>query len=307
MMKKSKVKISEIVSLADLKKRKKERIPSASYIFDFLTLGGIPKGRIIEFHGPPSAGKTTFSLLCANNWLERNFSVLFIDLEFAIEPEYLSLLGINEKLEIIYPKNGEEISEILLNSKHNLIILDSVPAIHVEDSTIASSSRLLSDVLKRFIAKNRQQKNPTTLLLINQVRANIGGYISQTEPGGYALKHYSHLRVRFDKSKVDVEKKQHLIHLYIAKSKISPPFQSGELIYNYGIGKIDKGDELFKLGTIFDIIKREDDFIMLNFGEDRAEFKQQHAAKRWIESHFEKVAPIIEEALKKYYSTILGA
>lgn len=246
-------------------------IPSGSIgLDDAIGIGGYPKGRIIEVFGPESSGKTTLALHAVAECQKKGGVCAFIDTEHALDPQYSKRLGVNtDELIISQPDCGEdalEIVESLVRSGEvELIVIDSVASLITKDeiegevgaSHIGKLARLMSLSIKKLVALNSKQK--VTIIFINQIRTNIGGYGNpEITPGGKALKFYTSLRVdirRIGQIKKGDEVVGGRVKVKIVKNKVARPFRITEfdLMYNEGISY---EGELLALGEKFNIISR---------------------------------------------------
>ena len=76
-------------------------------------VGGVPKGRIVEFFGPESSGKTTLALHCVANAQQDGGVAAFIDAEHALDPAYARKLGVQlDNLLVSQPDSGEQALDI---------------------------------------------------------------------------------------------------------------------------------------------------------------------------------------------------
>ena len=76
-------------------------------------IGGIPTGRIVEFYGPESSGKTTLALHVIASAQKTGGVAAFIDAEHALDPSYARRLGVNlDDLLVSQPDSGEQALEI---------------------------------------------------------------------------------------------------------------------------------------------------------------------------------------------------
>lgn len=66
---------------------------------DALSSGGLPKGRLIQYYGPPSSGKTLMSMLAIREAQKDNPKALqlFIDSEGSFDPKWAAQLGADPK------------------------------------------------------------------------------------------------------------------------------------------------------------------------------------------------------------------
>src|SRR5207245_11556257 len=150
--------------------------------------GGVPRGRIGEIYGPESSGKTTLTLHIVAEAQKNGGVAAFIDAEHALDVGYARKLGVRtEDLLISQPDTGEqalEICEMLVRSGAvDIIAIDSVAALvpraelegDMGDQHMGLQARLMSQALRKLTATI--SKSQTTVILINQIRMNIGGML----------------------------------------------------------------------------------------------------------------------------------
>ena len=136
--------------------------------------------------------------------------VLYLDLEHSFDRAWASTLGIvDTDIDIMQPPNvvAEDLLQTVLNiietGEIGLIVLDSIPSLvpravlekKLGERTVASLAGLLTTFCTKVIPLLTRYE--TTLILINQIRANMDNpYVPKT-PGGEAIKFYSSLRIYF--------------------------------------------------------------------------------------------------------------
>lgn len=240
-------------------------IPMPSMPTDIYTLdhevigtGGIPKGRILELFGPESSGKTTIALHIVAKEQQRGELAAYIDAEHALDPGYMSQLGVDvDNLLVSQPDSGEqalETAEALVESGAiSLIIIDSVAALvpqaeldgEMGDSHMGLQARLMSQAMRKL--RGKCARNNVTIIFINQIREKIGVMFGspETTTGGRALKFYS--SVRLDIRRVSGEDGKgkimsggvqigHVIRIRAVKNKVGTPTRSTEVDLIYGVG-----------------------------------------------------------------------
>lgn len=239
-------------------------------------VGGIPRGRVVEFYGPESSGKTTLALHVLANAQKSGGVAAFIDAEHALDPSYARRLGVNlDDLLLSQPDSGEqalEIAELLTRSGAvDIIVIDSVAALtpqaeldgEMGDSHVGLQARLMSQGLRKLTGIVK--KTNTTIVFINQIRMKIGVMFGspETTSGGNALKFYA--SVRLDIRRIGTIKKGedsigNQVKVKVVKNKVAAPFRIAnfDIMFNQGINfygeMIDLGVEskfVQKSGTWF--------------------------------------------------------
>ncbi len=221
--------------------------------------GGLPKGRIIEFFGPPSGGKSSISTIMAGNIQKfHDAYVVYLDIEHAFDYDYAKILGINtsmEQFQVIEPDWGEQAMNILQklveSQAVDIIIIDSVAALvpkveldgEMGKQHMALQARLMSQAMRKLTAIVK--KSGTTLLFINQTRMKIGVTFGSpvTTTGGEALKFYSSIRQNISRIGYIKDPPENgevvasRIRIKCGKNKTGPPMREIEfdLYYDRGI------------------------------------------------------------------------
>lgn len=241
-------------------------IPTSYPDFNKATgINGMPNNGVVEIFGPEGIGKTWIALdtMAQAQKLIKNRRVAMADLEGASDPDRLRFAGINmDELYIITPCMGEylfeKIEAMVKSELFSVITIDSVPALQpksiyegdIGDRNFGPIAALLADALRKVAPACRRHN--TLLILINQVRQNIGA--SQFEPqdittGGRAIKFYSHMRIQLkkffksnnnsgNKVKFDITDAAgnmigHRVIAKFVKNRYGPPFKEGvfEVMY----------------------------------------------------------------------------
>lgn len=193
--------------------------------FDFCLYNSFPERRIIEFNGAEGSGKTTTAYFVAASFqrkeLERNpenpRKILFIDLECGADPQWAALAGykMNDhpvETVLFTPEDmpAETIFDVVVDciksGEIGLIILDSLNMLvpmqiydeSFEKKDMGGIAKPLGDFVKRVTSL--LIKYNCTLIGINQLRENIGGYgQSEITSGGRGWKHGCAVRMKFKK------------------------------------------------------------------------------------------------------------
>lgn len=247
-------------------------VSTGSLAIDVSTgIGGIPVGRYTEIYGPESGGKTTLSLTISRNALRQGLKVLYVDVENSVDLAYAkTIIGSDynqNNIIIVQPNTGEDafdVAEAGIDNGFRCIIFDSIASISPEEEmekdygkqSIALSPRLTNQFLKK--TRNKIRDAETIFVFTNQVRANIGAYLGgYSTPAGYALKHYTSLRIYLSKGK-NIEEGDNvvgnLINFVIKKNKMAIPYRQAETNLIYGKG-IDYFRDVLNFGSLLGVIK----------------------------------------------------
>jgi recombination protein RecA len=224
---------------------------------DVLGVGGVPRGRVVEFYGPESGGKTTLLLRIIASAQAAGELCAFIDAEHAFSVDWAKKNGVDvDNLLVSQPDSGEqalEIAEALIRSGAFAVVgVDSVAALvpqaeldgEMGDSHMGLQARLMSQALRKLTGI--VHKTGTTLVFINQIREKIGVMFGspETTTGGRALKFYA--SVRLDVRRIGIIKDGDEIigskvKIKGAKNKVAAPFREAEVDLLYSIGFDTKG------------------------------------------------------------------
>src|SRR3990167_7350552 len=116
--------------VADMTTVALERIPSGIQGVDEAVGGGFPIGRMVEFYGLPSAGKSLISQLIIAQAQKSNKECIWVDAENSFDPKFAKLLGVDvDKLTVVQTSIGEDVIDIvakLLEASPTIIVIDSV-------------------------------------------------------------------------------------------------------------------------------------------------------------------------------------
>lgn len=263
-----------------------KRIPSGVFTFDYFTDGGIPKGRLIQFHGARSSGKTTFAYKIINSFLSLypDYKSVIVDFEHSFEYDWAkNFIKDMDRVILVKPDFGEQgidfIKELATAYDVGLIVVDSIgsmiPVAEVvssaTDDFVGLQAKLVNKLLRKLVvimSDRKKQDNELTVLLINQVRANIGvrSFQPQTAvPGGKMLEHLVSMDIKFyiknyEKSK-DIPFRC-TVGFKIEKNKVGLPSMSGEFkmyinkTQENNVGDVIEDEFIFEMAKRHNIINR---------------------------------------------------
>lgn len=209
-------------------------------------IGGIPRGRIVEFWGEQSVGKSHLVTQIMAN-VSKNHKVLYIDSEYSLNKARTEALGAKSKnIEYIADSQLERVCELIVanTGKYDLIILDSLAYLTpttVDENEIGETSiGLFSRLIKHWVVKFRPRLgvSKTAFIAVNQYRKPIGLYVKPEPPGGTSWLHAVDVRLYLTSNSADKIIKEkittgHWLNIEVKKSKVSPPFQKTKLRIDY--------------------------------------------------------------------------
>lgn len=192
-----------------------ERIPFTSPRLNYMTFGGLPIGKLIEFYGENHGGKTTTALDIVANYqhLEDAKGVLYADAENTLDVVWGRKLGVDfdaDNFYLLQPKGqgAETIFQMILQlmetGEIGLVVIDSLGALMsnqafdktIEEKTYGGIAMALTNFSKK--AEMLCNKFDCTVIGINQLRADMNSmYGGTTTPGGEAWKFLCSVRLEF--------------------------------------------------------------------------------------------------------------
>lgn len=199
-------------------------------IFDIVSGGGVPRGRIVEVIGQEHSGKSGTMYSLCGQVTKQGGSAIYIDAEHAIDMAFnkrcYDLVEDPKTFEVLQPNYLEEVLDVIdiidkdASIRPDVIVLDSIAACKPKDLVTAAADKearlgmhakmigLLMEKVKILATK----KN-LVFCMVNQLRGAIAqsrfeqnqgtgsGYNpmeSFTTPGGYAPRFYASLRMRLE-------------------------------------------------------------------------------------------------------------
>ena len=192
---------SEIVEL-NVTEKDLDLIPFTSPRLNYMSYGGVPRGRITEFYGEESSGKSTLCLDLMANFQKKwpDEYILYIDIEGTYDAKWASNMGVKPDTVVILNCLGQyaeevfdQVKEAMETGAFGLMILDSIGAMYskqaseksFEEKTYGGIALSLTQFVNQCVPIIK--RNNIAFVGINQIRENIGNmYNPISTPGGKA-------------------------------------------------------------------------------------------------------------------------
>ena len=261
-----------------------DRIPFTSPRMNYCTFGGLPVGKLVEFYGENSGGKTTTSLDIVANYQNMSDAkkVLWADCENTLDVDWAVKIGVNvEDMIILQPtsQSAEDIFQLILDmietDEIGLVVIDSLGVMvsaqamdkDLNEKTYCGIAGALTTFSKK--AEMLCHRTKCTIIGINQVREDMNSmYGGTTTPGGKAWKHNCAVRMEFRKGDLIDEKGNkmtrnsespagNLVQVHMIKNKTCPPTRkTGFYTIKYSLG-IDYLADLIEVAIKYGIIVKK--------------------------------------------------
>lgn len=226
-------------------------VTTGSMNLDIIMNGGVVPGRIYEYFGAESSGKTTMALIQVKKFqLTDPRKAVIIDAEHSLNLSHILDLNIDtSRLVVVKPDTGEEamvLAETIIKSGlASIVVLDSIAALVPKDeqdkgldaATMGKLGALMSKTLRSFSQKCDDAR--TTFLMINQIRSTMAMYgPPETSPGGWAQKFFSTGRLKVKRVGFITDKNKEIIgqeiEVTVEKNKLGPAKRSCVIRFIYG-------------------------------------------------------------------------
>lgn len=235
-------------------------LKSPSHEFNMMLYGGLGIGKIIEFFGPESSGKTTMAIEIIKKQQEENkeFIAGWFETEGSMSKDQLENFGIDmdrliywDQKELSAEKGLDVLRSIVESDMVDMIVVNSVaglvPETEVENDLTHQNIGVIAKIMSKLfrVITGIADKTKTTLLFINQIREKVGVMFGnpETTTGGRALQFYASQRIRFSRVKLQsgdgIKDEEGLkIHCKVYKNRfaLGNPYKVCDYIAEYGKG-----------------------------------------------------------------------
>lgn len=258
-------------------------LPSGNLALDYIIsmkvdgTGGYPAGKVIEFFGDFSTGKSLFIAKAGAKMQSMGGIFAIADAERRWDSTFASIHGVNSEQTIeYYPRTVEEFTvttyDLLYrygNKRKMLIALDSLAALSTlaEVKDITKEGEMKADQGRRAqkiksamrVLPSLIQETEAIFLVANHIMAQPGAY-TYTTPGGKGIPFHASVRLELLKSTpIKLEGKERPIGVTlrtkVAKNSIAPPFGEAEIELFWGKG-IDPYSGLLDIAVDLGIVEK---------------------------------------------------
>ncbi len=106
-------------------------LPTGIFLDNITGVGGLPRGRIVEFWGEQDTGKSSAALQTVVAAQKAGLKCLYVDIEFSLSTDYAQKLGVDmDKLMVLREGTAEEyidsVEAFVKDGKFDVIVLDSI-------------------------------------------------------------------------------------------------------------------------------------------------------------------------------------
>lgn len=246
-------------SISDIR----EVIPTGQAVLDHYLLGcgGLPVGRISEWLGEESSGKTSLVQTTIASAQQRGVMTVVVEGEYAFDSARAAQLGVQlDHLVLVQPRTLEQAFDAINTTleEHTaeeaplLICWDTLASTPPELALKSASGETMPAEVARLCSQGFQKlpqllaRKRAHLLVVNQIRTKFGVMFGNptTTPGGHALHFYASNRIQVFSSTAEKNGAGEHIGKNITavgiKSKTVAPFRKVALRLWYASGFDDK-------------------------------------------------------------------
>lgn len=227
------------------------------------TIGGWPRGHLIELIGDATTGKTTLSLLACRSAQRIGAAAALLDADHTFDPVYAYALGLERRgLVVAEPETGEEALAVayrlLRTGEVACLVIDAVPSLlpaAVREKPVGAVDGLAQRRMLGAGVKELARLAPrfeAVVLLVNRPAmrpGELGGWVEDSV-GGRRLRETAALRVRLTSTSMRADAMR--VRATVEKNDLAGPAAT-DLVLRWGSGVDGSTDLLagaFDLGLI---------------------------------------------------------
>jgi recombination protein RecA len=306
-----------------------EVISTGSLTLDYrLSVGGYVEGRLTEIWGIDGVGKTTLSLMAIAEAQRKHPEkrAAFIDMEQKFDRAWAAAHGVDlERLWLYSPQSAEDVADALKmlcteEANTSMVVLDSIGAMipevekekDADQAVMGNTAKIITRMVK--MAAVAAARSGVVVILINQVRANLGYGADTTTGGGWSLKHATTMKFKLRrtgtvpfKTKIGNEERVvgHELAIEVQRNGVAPAYRTAIVTMfhvttdKYGPLGIDRADEATTLGLDLGIIQRSGAWYSLPGGD------RHNGRDKVVEAL--RVDPVMLEAVTKAIMATVSA
>lgn len=187
---------------------------STNSSLDELLGGGIEKGAITQFYGPPGCGKTNIVLKILYESTKNGSKAIFMDTEGGLSLERIRQIAASDfnsiapNIYLLEPKTFDEqqldiqnIEDLLEEDKSiDILIIDSIVALYrVEDGDPSDINKRLGRIMAKLLTLSREYD--IAIVITNQIYSPFDSDDLIVEPiGGTVLKYWSKIIIEIERN-----------------------------------------------------------------------------------------------------------
>lgn len=233
----------------------RERVSSGITLVDIALGGGWPVGRFVEIFGPESAGKSTLATHAMVAVQRIGGISMLVESEPSFSRDRAIRMGWDPERHVqCQPDTIEDGFGMIDDNTKKLYDKGYGPIVVVWDTIAAAPTKaeLSGDTYGEGMAKMPRivheafrtlalvlPQRRVVFLVLNQVRASFDGYGGLSTPGGWALKHYTSLRIMLKSGKpFDLGESPFgmEVEIFVKKSKVCRPRAKVNAVLTYDDG-----------------------------------------------------------------------
>ena len=295
---------------------------------DFCLYNSFPENKIIELCGAEGSGKTTLAYFICSSYQKKELKVnknaprkiLWVDLECSVDPSWAKKAGYDmnsEEVQTICYRPEDQPAETIFDDiiamiktgEIGMVVIDSLSMLvsqqvhdeSMEKKEMGGIAKVLGDFVKRVTSLLIKYK--CTLIGINQLRENIGGYGNPlVTSGGRGWKHGCSVRLMLKKGKFFDEEGNELsnnaespagyiMECAVLKTKVCPwDRKLGRTCISYTRG-IDILQDTIDVATYFGLIANpsQGNYVIVDTetGEELVKIRGKKNLKPYFEEHLD--------------------